>query len=714
MATEYTQAAGMGLSDDQSQDNILTAVERAETSETNAANSETNAAISEANAATSAAASATSATEASNSASNAATSETNAATSANEAANSIMNVAASAAVAATSATTATTQASNASTSASNASMSETNAANSATASASSAATASSEATTAANERAAAEAAELAASNHATEAEGYSIDALAYRNESDTSATNAATSESNAAASATAASNSAGVATLNATSAADSASSAANSATASANSATESATSATQSATSASNAATSASNAAASEAAAATSASAAITANPNLNLMTESEFQALAARRREQYAASGFVDFGEAYQNTSSITKVNEGINSRKDFPNYIGIPYADQTQVKDVPVVSVNGVLSRLRSVADDGLNRNDIDLPPAPTVTHADSTNSGLVKNGDFSLGGNGDWFKTNATISGNTITASNTGGIYTGAVLGLEIGKKYIVEINVSANISSELTVKNSDAALGADPTVLTVGTGAGQFKAEFTATKQGIYIRSANAATFTVESISVIEAASLSRQDLVFAEFWDEDISEKGNIVYPYGNVQYRGGNVDGLSGIADGSFTGKDTYSLFGNWQTANALVGKGYDWDLLSDAQKAIFAGNPEHNLRKDGDKIIQTRYRIRVVEGLGDEWTGIDANSISYLQYYNNNRTGCVIPKGKTVYQNSDIGSYLLNYHRFKGVNEIDGSPSGVFTSARHTVDADSSLAYKGRCYAMPIALVQR
>jgi hypothetical protein len=261
MSTEYTQAAGMGLGDDQSRDNILTAVERAETSETNAATSETNAA-------NSATASATSATEASNSASNAATSETNAATSATEAAtnattatNQANSASTSATNAATAATNAATSSTNAATSETNAATSATNAANSASNAAASAATASSEATTATNAAVAAEAAELAASNHATEAEGYSLDALAYRNESDTSATNAATSETNAAASATAASNSAGVAGLNATSSADSAGSAANSATAAANSATASAASATQAATSATSAAQSAASAA---------------------------------------------------------------------------------------------------------------------------------------------------------------------------------------------------------------------------------------------------------------------------------------------------------------------------------------------------------------------------------------------------------------------------------------------------------------------
>ena len=98
------------------------------------------------------------------------------------------------------------------------------------------------------------------------------------------------------------------------------------------------------------------------------------------------------------------------------------------------------------------------------------------------------------------------------------------------------------------------------------------------------------------------------------------WHEDISEK-NFVYPLGNVQYLGGNTDGLTGISNGAFTGFETYSLFGNFQASSALIGKGYVWSTLTEAQKKAFIANPENNCYLDGDKIIQVRYRVRVVQG---------------------------------------------------------------------------------------------
>ena len=98
------------------------------------------------------------------------------------------------------------------------------------------------------------------------------------------------------------------------------------------------------------------------------------------------------------------------------------------------------------------------------------------------------------------------------------------------------------------------------------------------------------------------------------------WHEDISEK-NFVYPLGNVQYLGANTDGLTGIANGAFTGFEKYSLFGNWQTSSALIGKGYVWSTLTEAQKKAFISNAENNCYLDGDKIIQVRYRVRVQLG---------------------------------------------------------------------------------------------
>ena len=120
------------------------------------------------------------------------------------------------------------------------------------------------------------------------------------------------------------------------------------------------------------------------------------------------------------------------------------------------------------------------------------------------------------------------------------------------------------------------------------------------------------------------------SFTRSDFVFMEVWDEDVATN-DFVYPLGNVQYGGWAADGVPNIIPGAFTGSDTYSLFGNWQTAGDLVGLGYVWSTLSQADRTKLIRNPNNNIYLDGTTVMQTRYRTRVVNGIGDHWYGLYA-----------------------------------------------------------------------------------
>jgi hypothetical protein len=198
------------------------------------------------------------------------------------------------------------------------------------------------------------------------------------------------------------------------------------------------------------------------------------------------------------------------------------------------------------------------------------------------------------------------------------------------------------------------------------------------------------------------------------LVFLESWHEDVSEK-DFVYPLGNVQYLGTTGDSGTPVA-GAFAGFGTYSLFGNWQSSSALVGKGYVWSTLSDANKKAFVANPENNCYLDGDKVIQVRYRMRVVQGTGDAWAKIDPQLATDFQYTLTGNTKVISAKGKLVssLDMEDVsGAYYTN---------VIGTASlfkdtGVFTAVTYasgTRPPAYNVAYEGKCFAMPIALVHR
>lgn len=133
----------------------------------------------------------------------------------------------------------------------------------------------------------------------------------------------------------------------------------------------------------------------------------------------------------------------------------------------------------------------------------------------------------------------------------------------------------------------------------------------------------------------------------------------------------------------------------------NWQAPSSLIGKGYVWSSLTEAQKKAFVANPDNNCYLDGDKTIQVRYRVRVVQGLGDNWEYINSQTGSSLAY---NVTQYVQAKGKIVNTASDLstGTYFYNSGYS---NRID---SGIWISSQ------TSTAYDGKCFALPIALIHR
>ncbi len=188
--------------------------------------------------------------------------------------------------------------------------------------------------------------------------------------------------------------------------------------------------------------------------------------------------------------------------------------------------------------------------------------------------------------------------------------------------------------------------------------------------------------------------------SRQDLVIIESWHEKISDKG-VIYPLGNVQYGGTAYDGvalaINGIAQG-------YSAFGEWD--NATTGNCAVWASLTDAQKATFIQNPENNIYSDNGELIQVRYRVRVVEGLGDAWLNTSHVS-SQLGYALTSR---VPIQGDSSVSPSWVGSGGSNH--FYGASGVGERNKGEFTAFSGIGSAQNS--HNGLCFAIPVALVQR
>jgi len=460
-------------------------------------------------------------------------------------------------------------------------------------------------------------------------------------------------------------------------------------------------------------------------------------------MSKAQFNALAAERRANRAGSGFDEFGKHSLSIIGYPNVNEGIVTNPTQVNGFGIGENTSNSIgiskTGYPIALVNGVSSRVQSVNTSTTYGAIPLLPTAPTilpfgttltaeqiasgvVTHADASNSGLIVNGKFDTDTSG-WTAANgATLSivSNKLRVTEDGTTSSPEarqVITTVIGKQYTLEFETTFYDQPFRIFIGSVASGGSSDYSGVTTSASGRFTATFTASSISTLLRfqvvtlAGGASYADFDNIAVFPSDAISRSDLVFLESWHEDVSEK-DFVYPLGNVQYLGTTGDSGTPVA-GAFAGFGTYSLFGNWQASSALVGKGYVWSTLSDANKKAFVANPENNCYLDGDKVIQVRYRMRVVQGLGDSWAYIDPQ-VNVLMGYSASTTSLVRAKGKQVSTLDYIlSAYTEGVYRPVNDSNVIDKVYGQYKAFANTAES-SALAYDGKCFAMPIAIVHR
>jgi len=455
------------------------------------------------------------------------------------------------------------------------------------------------------------------------------------------------------------------------------------------------------------------------------------ANWRDSMMSKAEFNAMANQESRNNAGSGFIEFGQHYSDIVNNPIVNEGIWTTPTIANTFRIGRA-LTSVAgasktEYPLSIVNGVLQKIYGINSSNINNiNEILLPPAPTVLpytatltqqqidsgvikHADASNSGLIVNGKFDTDTSG-WTATNSTlslVSGSLRVTTTTTNGWAQQNIATVVGKEYVLEVNAIAG-----TAIRYIQIVSSTPAQIANSFATGYSQVRFIATTTTTYIRMYAYSTIGTyadyDNIAVFPADAISRSDLCFIEQWHEDVSEK-DFVYPLGNVQYLGATGDSGTTIS-GAFAGSATYSLFSDtWQADSALVGKGYVWSILSDANKKAFVANPENNCYLDGDKVIQVRYRMRVVMGWGDSWLNTDVTSPTTsgggLLYTSSLK---VEAKGKKVSVVSDIMNGTVFYNK---ANSTYGSNADTGTFVTLPI---VDLSYTTLTFALPIALISR
>ncbi|EIK4807637.1 hypothetical protein LJ779_000929 [Vibrio parahaemolyticus] len=406
---------------------------------------------------------------------------------------------------------------------------------------------------------------------------------------------------------------------------------------------------------------------------------------------EANMKAARMLASEQFAASGFVDFGQHHNNGTNIFSINEGMYAYTAEANTLhlgrnGTNTALGTSKTKFPVTQIAGFISNLIGINTGFVNTpSDVQIkfPEAPNGTVVyDSTGNcrgsgkatldltkdvdpkynnvapdineavarafeGKVCNGNFRAGVAAYW----RVAGGGTITQhaqgaliSANGNVYGGAASSPNIH----IDANVTVRVSCTI-----HACTGSGNIILRGGSGnhaktinansVGYFEHIVTpkTTADGNYVLIEAAADTTFECVigdisvkPLTEEVVINRVDMFGFEYFLEEISKANPFVYPYGCIQSK---LTSIEGIATKESNRPITYySVFDGDTTSK---GKGVDFWVATDAQKRALVSNPDHNIYLlDDGRLVQWRVRQRTIAGMGNgDWNNVNSQGIALL-----------------------------------------------------------------------------
>ncbi len=397
--------------------------------------------------------------------------------------------------------------------------------------------------------------------------------------------------------------------------------------------------------------------------------------------SEANMKAARMLASEQFAASGFVNYGK---HSSQGHTVNEGVScyySGWGEPNtnrlWIGrgkgASYTTGNSKTDFPVTHIAGFISNILGIGDgyNGASRlNGIKFPEAPNgAVVYDSTGNcrgsgkvtldltkdvdpkyddvaantneavarafeGVCANGDFRFGNDERyWRSTSATITTSGATLTNHQDFIYNFDTKLKQGVKYEIETLVDLpNGSLWADTSNS---VGRN-----IKLNNGYTKAYITPAVEGRHLAIRvfdNTSPCVIKYVAIrehTEEVVINRVDMFGFEYFLEEISKANPFVYPYGCIQSK---LTSIEGVATKESNRPITYySVFDGDTTSK---GKGVDFWAATDAQKRALVSNPEHNIYLlDDGRLVQWRVRQRTIAGVGNgDWQNVNSQGAALM-----------------------------------------------------------------------------
>ncbi len=475
--------------------------------------------------------------------------------------------------------------------------------------------------------------------------------------------------------------------------------------------------------------------------------------------SEANMKAQRTLASNEFAASGFVHYGQGYSNNVNSHIVNEGLWSNETFSNVLRLGRGNVTTGSSkttFPVTHIAGFISKIFGVnqVDESII-NSIKFPEAPNgAVVYDSTGNcrgsgkatldltkdvdpkygdvaadvneavgrafeGQVKNGDFRLGTES-W---KATYSGNTFavtdsvaTLSSGNSRYTGIEQRVSkhvTGLKYNFELTVREASTDAILVMSFNNEVSGQVTVraseLPKTYRIGGILATASAGNCRFYFDSGDttAETFKVSGFSwkpESEEVVINRVDMFGFEYFLEEVTETNPFVYPYGMIQSKITTMEGETTYFDNR---PKTYSAV--FEGDESSQGKGVNFWFADSDVRTKLVSNPDHNIYLlDDGRLVQWRCRQRTIAGAGNgKWRNTSPTTNQELQYLNN--TGSIV-----TYQGQQdtISSQDWN-NAFEGVANVGNVKpnTGVFTVHKN---AGITPAVDGECYFLVCGVVPR
>lgn len=269
---------------------------------------------------------------------------------------------------------------------------------------------------------------------------------------------------------------------------------------------------------------------------------------------------------------------------------------------------------------------------------------------------------------------------------------------------------------------------------------------------------------------DEFDMIDIVVLERKDLVFIEMWHEDVSETG-FIFPFGNVQFQGASADGVmtdvfdhvfydtiagetSKIENGAQhycrvyqKGDIVYNYYGGTAFEEATpeeikhidktfvedttIGRGWKVSSLTEEQRTTIFKNSDHNLYYDGGKLIQVRYRTRVValNLFKNYFKGTSEYMSEGLRFQGKSPvTSRIVTREVGTYTTMDgdgkqAGQPILETIQIHvGGNLIIASDHNsllykegkLYDDSLFTVEEKTPLSHNGYVHAVPVAIINR